>query len=64
MSSFDAQLSAGVSKATVASEIMNSPEYIAPDHGTQTPTQLVTSLYQGLLGRLPEAAGLASSVDR
>jgi hypothetical protein len=38
---------------------MNSPEYIT-DHGTQTPTQLVTSLYQGLLGRLPEAAGLAS----
>jgi hypothetical protein len=59
MSSFDAQLAAGVSKAAVANEILNSPEYIGIN-GTQTPTQLVTTLYQGLLGRAPEDGAVAS----
>jgi autotransporter passenger strand-loop-strand repeat protein len=59
LSAFDAQLASGVSKATVATEIMSSNEYIT-DHGTQTDQQFVTSLYQGLLGRAPEPAGFAS----
>jgi Domain of unknown function (DUF4214) len=59
ISAFDAQLTAGVSKATVATEILSSNEYIT-DHGTQTDQQFVTSLYEGLLGRAPETAGLAS----
>jgi autotransporter passenger strand-loop-strand repeat protein len=58
MSYYDAKLTAGVSKATVATEMMHDPEYIAK-YGTQTPTQLVTRLYQGMLGRAPDPAGLA-----
>jgi hypothetical protein len=58
ISAFDAQITAGVSKATVATEFLSSNEYIA-DHGTQTDQQFVASLYQGLLGRAPEAGGLA-----
>ncbi len=55
---WDAQLSVGVSKASVADSILKSQEYVA-GHGTPDDSQFVASLYQGLLGRPPEAAGAA-----
>jgi hypothetical protein len=58
ISNFDAQLSAGVSKATIATDFLNSAEYVAI-HGTQTNAQFVASLYQGLLGRSADQAGAA-----
>ncbi len=58
LSASDAQLAAGISKTTVAIEILNSNEYLA-GHGMQSDAQLVTSLYQGLLGRVPDPGGAA-----
>ncbi len=58
LSGFDAQLTSGVSKATVASEFLNSPEYVAA-HGTPPNDQFVASLYQGVLGRVPDPGGAA-----
>ncbi len=58
LSAFDAQLATGTSKTTVAIEILNSNEYLA-GHGTQSDAQLVTSLYQDLLGRAPDPGGAA-----
>jgi len=56
---YDAQIASGTSLATVATEILSSPEYLA-DHGVQTDQELVATLYQGLLGR-PAAADPNSS---
>jgi hypothetical protein len=56
---YDAQLAGGADKATVATAFLSSGEYIM-GHGVQTDAQFVTSLYQGLLGRAPDADGLAS----
>ena len=58
LSGFDAQLTSGISKATVASEFLNSPEYVSA-HGTPSNNQFVTSLYQGILGRAPDPGGAA-----
>jgi hypothetical protein len=54
ISFYDGLLTAGVSKATIASDLVNSNEYLA-GHGTQTDQQFVTTLYQGLLGRSADA---------
>jgi hypothetical protein len=59
MASDHAQLAAGASKATVATEILNSPEYLNL-HPAQTDTQFVTSLYEGMLGRAPDPNGLTA----
>jgi hypothetical protein len=53
ISTYDAQLNGGASKATIATEIMSSPEY-ANLHGTPADDQFVTDLYSGLLGRAPD----------
>jgi len=58
LSTFDAQLTSGASKAVLASEFLNSPEYVAA-HGTPSSDQFVASLYQGLLGRVPDPGGAA-----
>lgn len=58
ISLWNTQLSAGTSKAAVANSLLNSAEFVSA-HGTQTDQQFVTALYQGVLGRPPEAAGLA-----
>ena len=58
ITNWDERLTAGVSKSVIATTFLNSPEYAAL-HGIQTDAQLVTSLYQGMLGRTPEPAGAA-----
>ncbi len=50
LSYYDAQLAAGLSEPQVAAEFLTSAEYVA-EQGTPTPQQLVTSLYQSMLGR-------------
>ncbi len=66
LSGFLAELNNGTSPATVASQIYASPEAVA-DRASVTPPAaptslekvgLVTSLYQTILGRTPEVAGL------
>jgi hypothetical protein len=47
----------GVSEETVVTDMLNSPEYLAA-HPTQT--QFITGLYQDLLNRAPDAAGLTT----
>jgi phospholipase/lecithinase/hemolysin len=70
LSSFDADLSAGASRPAVAAGFLGSSEYQAL-HGTQSDGQFVSSLYQGFLGRQPDASGgayytglLASGMSR
>jgi len=58
LSGFDAQLTSGISKATVASEILSSPEYMAT-HGTQSNDQFVENLYEIMLGRSADPGGAA-----
>ncbi len=58
LSTFDAQLTSGASKAMVASNFLNSPEYAAA-HGTPSNDQFVINLYQGILGRAPDPGGTA-----
>jgi len=58
LSGFDAQLTSGISKATVASEILSSPEYMAT-HGTQSNDQFVEKLYEIMLGRSADPGGAA-----
>ncbi len=61
MTFYDALLNSGVSKATVAADILASPEYVAlhGGPGAVTDTQFVDELYQGLLGRAATASDLA-----
>jgi len=59
ISSWDAALTSGSSKSTLATAFLNSNEYLA-SHGTQSDSQFVTSLYQGVLGRAPDPDGAAS----
>ncbi len=47
----------GVSEEAVVTDMLKSPEYIA-EHPTQT--QFITGLYQDLLNRAPDAAGLTT----
>ena len=56
LSAFDAAISAGASYAAVAAGFLGSAEYQA-GHGAQTDAQFVSSLYQGFLGRAPDASG-------
>jgi hypothetical protein len=46
----------GLSVRTIAQDFIGSPEY-QHLHGTQTDQQFVDALYQGALGRAPDAAG-------
>jgi hypothetical protein len=59
ISYYDAQLAAGVDKATVANAFLAGSEYVAA-HGTPSDAQFVASLYQGLLGRAADADGSAA----
>jgi MBG domain (YGX type)/Domain of unknown function (DUF4214) len=62
-----AQLKSGVSPASVANAIYNSPEAVADRAAATPPTAptstekvgLVTALYQTILGRTPDPSGLA-----
>jgi hypothetical protein len=58
LSHWDDTLYSGNSKGVVATDFLTSAEYQAT-HGTMTDTQFVTSLYQGFLGRAPDASGQA-----
>ena len=53
-----ASLAAGVSPVTIAASFLSSPEYMAT-RGTQSDSQFVTALYQGMLGRTPGGGELA-----
>jgi hypothetical protein len=50
---------AGVTEETVMADFLNSPEF---QQLNPTPTQFVTALYQDVLGRAPDAAGLSGFV--
>ena len=56
MSAYDADLSAGVPASAIAADFLSSSEFQAV-HGTQTNSQFVGTLFQGFLGRQPDAAG-------
>jgi hypothetical protein len=60
----DSALRAGATQSTVAGGILSSGEYLAA-HGTTTDAQFVASLYQGFLGRAPDAASgaLTAALD-
>ena len=60
MTFYDNLLASGSTAATVAADILASPEYGAQHGapGAMTDTQFVTSLYQGLLGRAPVASDI------
>ncbi len=59
ISAWDAQLTSGMSKATLATAFLDSSEYTV-GHDTQTDDQFISNLYQGFVGRTPEPAGLAA----
>lgn len=56
LSAFDATITAGATYSAVAAGFLGSAEYQAA-HGAQTDAQFVASLYQGFLGRAPDAGG-------
>ena len=53
---WDAQIASGASASAVAAGFLDSAEYQS-SHGTLTNGQFVDSLYQGFLGRAPDAPG-------
>lgn len=57
----DSWKQSGLSIQDIAKSFLASPEYAA-DHGNPSNTEFVTQLYEGALGREPEAAGLNSWV--
>lgn len=59
---FNAMLANGATPATVATLLLGSSEYQSL-HGPQTPTQFVTSLYEGFLSRAPSQSELAAWVN-
>ena len=56
-SSMFAQMQGGVTRAQVLASIMSRPDYQSV-YGKLTDLDFVTALYQNILGRAPEAAGL------
>ena len=58
LSHWDDQLYSGNSQGVIATDFLNSAEYLST-HATMTDTQFVASLYQGFLGRAPDAGGAA-----
>jgi hypothetical protein len=52
-------LQTGTQQVTALSGFLSAPEYLAAYPDTLSTTQYVTRLYNNLLGRAPEAAGLA-----
>jgi hypothetical protein len=59
ISAWDAALKAGTSQSDVAQAFVNSPEFQAAQPG-QDDASFLAGLYKGLLGRDPDAAGLAA----
>ena len=59
LANYSEALSAGATPGSVASTLLSSAEYAA-DHGTQTDSQYLNSLYQGLLGRAPDPSGFST----
>ena len=61
MTFYDQLLQSGASVATVAADILASPEYVALHGapGAMSDTQFVSSLYQGFLGRPPTASDVS-----
>ena len=58
LSHWDDQLYSGNSQGVIANAFLTSAEYQAT-HAAMTDTQFVASLYQGFLGRAPDASGAA-----
>ncbi len=63
LTSADALVANGGSPATVAARLLASPEYAA-SHAAMTDMQFITSLYQGLLARAPDPAGVAAAATQ